>query len=190
MSLFFFFFLEQPSGLPTQGQDVGVTINTIRPGQITSMGHMDERCKHYNNLQSALIITTTHRGGGMEVLRGAETQDTFMWGHTHTNPHRNTMIALCLKSHPGVAIYSPLCKSALVPSLDDPADIQCRCALTDKKAIHKCIFIRHTQRHLKIHCKWMDVWVFPYCVDNRRLRKLKIKITVEWKEKMKIFPKD
>lgn len=69
---FFFFFLctmlvdyisfimcGPPSGLPSQRQDAGVTVNTIRPGQIPSMGRIDERCKHHNNQQSALVATAT-----------------------------------------------------------------------------------------------------------------------------------
>lgn len=72
-------------GLPTRGQDAGVTINTIRPGQILSMGQIDERCKHHNNLQSALINTMTHRGGGTEFLWGGRnTRHVDVGTHTHT----------------------------------------------------------------------------------------------------------
>lgn len=64
------------SSLP-RGQEAGVTVNTIRPGQIPSMGRMDERCKHRNNQQSALITTATCSREGkcvrVCVCRGQDT---------------------------------------------------------------------------------------------------------------------
>lgn len=69
-----------PSGLPSQGQDAGVTVNTIRPGQIPSMGRIDERGQHRNNQQSALITTAT-RGREGECVYGGTEQT-----HSHTEP--------------------------------------------------------------------------------------------------------
>lgn len=62
-----------PSGLPSQGQDAGVTVNTIRPGQIPSMGRIDERGQHRNNQQSALITTATRGREGEGVYGGGGT---------------------------------------------------------------------------------------------------------------------
>lgn len=69
-----------PSGLPSQGQDAGVTVNTIRPGQIPSMGRIDERGQHRNNQQSALITTAT-RGREGECVHGGTEQT-----HSRTDP--------------------------------------------------------------------------------------------------------
>lgn len=68
-----------PSGLPSQGQDAGVTVNTIRPGQIPSMGRIDERGQHRNNQQSALITTAT---------RGREGECAYGGDGTNTLAHR------------------------------------------------------------------------------------------------------
>lgn len=86
----------------------------------------------------------TQGGGGTEVLWRVETQDAGVGAHTQT--HTRSLIALSLKSHIRIAIHSISSKSTLVRALDDNADIVCRCVVTDKEAIHKCIFI--TQQKL------------------------------------------
>lgn len=157
-------------GLPSWGQDAGVTINTIRPGQIPSVGQIDERCKHHNNLQSALITTLTRRRGGTGFLQGVETQDSRRCAHAHTHtpmPVQN-LIFRSLLCESGRFCWTIL-------------RMHSRCAVNDKEAIHKCIFIRLEEKnmwiHLKIHCTWMKVPTFPYCVDNAR--------SGEWRKKKK-----
>ena len=124
-------------GLPSWGQDAGVTINTIRPGQIPSVGQIDERCKHHNNLQSALITTVTRRRGGTGFLQGVETQDS--WRCTHTHSYTNASV----KSH---ISFSSLWVCARGKKTTKKRwtilRMHSRCAVTDKEAIHKCIFIR------------------------------------------------
>lgn len=86
------------------------------------MGQIDERCKHHNNLQSALITTATHRGGDTGFLWGVGTDEA----HTHTR-------ALSLKSNTWGVIHSLLCMCE--KSLDDTAGVPSQ---TWKQYINAC----------------------------------------------------